>query len=53
MRVPPTSSGSAAVGAAIIAPVGAYVISFNVMAERSTISRHRPEYRERSTHRRQ
>ena len=31
-------------GAATSAPVGAYVISFNVIAERFNVSRHRPAY---------
>jgi len=32
------------VGAATGAPVGAYVVSLSVTADRDTISRHRPAY---------
>jgi hypothetical protein len=41
------------VGAATIAPVGAYVSSLRVSAERCTISRQRPLYRERRSQPRQ
>ena len=40
------SSGRLVVGAAMIAPLGSWVSSFSVIAERSTISRQRPWYRE-------
>ena len=44
---------AAHVGAATSAPVGAYVISLRVIAERVTISRQRPVYVDRSSHSRQ
>ena len=34
-------------------PVGSYVISFSVMAERSSVSRHRPLYVDWASQRRQ
>jgi hypothetical protein len=42
LRPPPISSGRLVVGAATIEPVGRYVISFSVSAERLIISRQRP-----------
>jgi hypothetical protein len=44
LRSPPICSGRAAVGAATNPPEGAYVMSFNVIAERFSISRQRPKY---------
>jgi hypothetical protein len=42
LRTPPNSSGSDAVAAATIPPVGSYVRALRVISERSTASRYGP-----------